>query len=210
MKVVTVGNTKGGAGKTNTAVNLAIAAAIQGKRVLIVDADVQASAMSFRALREDDLIRTVAITTPTLHKDVAAFAAGMDLVLIDVGGRDSTVFRSAIGAADLLVIPVLPSVYDIWAAGDTLELLAEARSFNIATPARIFLNQMMPNTIMGREAVEALVDFEAVAPLMQTRVHHRQAFKNAAAQGKGVVEFEPAGKAAQEINALLAEILSLV
>ena len=57
MKVVTVGNTKGGAGKTNTAVNLAIAAAIQGKRVLIVDADVQASAMSFRALREDDLDR---------------------------------------------------------------------------------------------------------------------------------------------------------
>lgn len=209
MKVVTVGNTKGGAGKTNTAVNLAVAAAKQGLRVLIVDADVQASAMSFRALRDDDLIRTAAITTPTIHKDVGAFT-GMDLILIDVGGRDSTVFRSAIAAADLLIIPVLPSVYDIWAAGDTLELLQEARSFNVETPARIFLNQVVPNTIMGREADEALADFAQAAPLLETRVYHRQAFKNAAAQGLGVVELEPSGKAAKEINALLAEILSLV
>lgn len=210
MKVVTVGNTKGGAGKTNTAVNLAIAAAKRGMRVLIVDADVQASALSFRALREDSLIQAIAITTPTLHKDIPAYSESFDLVLIDVGGRDSTVFRSAIATSDLLVIPVLPSVYDIWAAQDTMELLREARSFNIETPARIFLNQVVSNTIMGREASEALEDFTVDAPLLSSNIHHRQVFKNAAAKGQGVVELEPRGKAAQEIEALLTEILKLV
>jgi chromosome partitioning protein len=210
MKVITVGSTKGGAGKTNTAVNLAVASAKRGKKVLIVDADVQSSALSFRALREDSLVQATAITTPTLHKDIPAYAMSFDLVLIDVGGRDSTVFRSAIAAADLLVIPVLPSVYDIWAAGDTMELLREARSYNIETPARIFLNQVVPNTIMGREAGEALSDFTAEAQLLTAKVHHRQVFKNAAAKGQGVVELEPGGKAAWEIEGLLDEILELV
>lgn len=210
MKVVTIGNTKGGAGKTNTAVNLAVAAATRGQRVLIVDADVQASALSFRALREDSLIQATAITTPTLHKDIPAYSQSFDLVLIDVGGRDSTVFRSAIAAGDLLIIPVLPSVYDIWAAGDTMELLREARSYNIDTPARIFLNQVVPNTIMGREAGEALSDFTVDAPLLASKVCHRQVFKNAAAKGLGVVEMEPAGKAAREIEGLLDEMLKLV
>lgn len=207
--IVTIGSTKGGAGKSTIAGNLAVAAGVRGMKVLLVDADTQASSMSFRALREDNLIQAIAITTPKLHQDVPGFAENYDLVLIDTGGRDSRVFRSAVGAADLLIVPVLPSVYDVWAAGDTLDLVREVHSFGIQTPTRLLLNQVIAGTVMGREADEALAEHSDIAPVMEARIHHRQVFKNAATTGKGVVEVEPKGKAAAEIEALLSEILEI-
>jgi len=51
-----------------------------------------------------------------------------DLILIDTGGMDNAVFRNAVVACDMLLIPVLPSQYDLWAANDTIKLLQEARA----------------------------------------------------------------------------------
>lgn len=207
MKIITIGSTKGGVGKSTIATNLAVAAAAEGKRVLIVDADVQASSMAFRSVRESDDIKAMAITTPTLHKDLTA-DLNFDIIIIDAGGRDSKVFRSAIAASDLVIIPVLPSVYDVWAAADTIELLREVRAHK-DIDARILLNQLIPNSIMGREALDSLQEYETEIPLMETKLFHRAAFKNAVMNGQGVIESEPSGKAAAEIKELFKEINTL-
>ncbi len=207
MKIITIGNVKGGVGKSTIATNLAVVVASKGKRVLIVDADLQASSMAFRSVREADDIKAMAITTPTLHKDLVDLR-DFDFIIIDAGGRDSKVFRSAIAASDLIVIPVLPSVYDVWAAGDTIELLREAR-VNKDIEARILINQLIPNSIMGRETLESLKEFETEIPLMKTMLHHRAAFKNAVMTGQGVIESEPSSKAALELKNLFSEIESI-
>lgn len=209
MKIIALGNTKGGVGKSTTAVNLAVAAALDGKKVMIVDADVQGSSMGFRGLRKSDNIKATSITTPTLHKDLGDLQ-GFDFIFIDAGGRDSTVFRSAIMACDLMIIPVLPSVYDVWAAGDTIEMVREAMIYKPGIKPRLLLNQLIPSTIMARETLEELEKFKEEIPLLDARLHSRSAYKNSVMQGLGVMESEPKGKAAAEVKALYDEVLSLI
>ena len=205
--IVTIGNSKGGVGKSTIACNLAVMAAKTGKNVLLVDADPQASSLNFRSIRESDDVKATAITTPTLHKDLKDFS-NFDMILIDSGGRDTSIFRSAILAADLLVIPVLPSVYDIWAASDTIEIVKEALLYNEKLVSRFLINMVLPNSIMGRDTQAALKEHEEI-PILKQTVGARQVFKNALSMGQGVVEFEPKSKAAQEIAACYQEIIKL-
>lgn len=205
--IVTIGNSKGGVGKSTVACNLAVLAALNEKKVLLVDADPQASSLSFRSIREHDDIRATAITTPTLHKDLKDFS-NFDLIIVDSGGRDSAIFRSAILAADVLIIPVLPSVYDIWATSDTIEIVKEAMLYNQRLKSRFLINMVLPNTIMGREIIAALEEHKEI-PMLQNTIGARQAFKNALVTGQGVVEFEPKSKAAQEMSACYQEIMEL-
>ena len=205
--IVTIGNSKGGVGKSTISCNLAVMAAKAGKNVLLVDADPQASSLNFRSIRESDDVKATAITTPTLHKDLKDFS-NFNMILIDSGGRDTSIFRSAILAADLLVIPVLPSVYDIWAASDTIEIVKEAMLYNEKLVSRFLINMVLPNSIMGRDTQAALKEHEEI-PILKQTVGARQVFKNALSMGQGVVEFEPKSKAAQEIAACYQEIIEL-
>jgi chromosome partitioning protein len=205
--IITVGNTKGGVGKSTIACNLAAMAAQEGKKVLLIDSDPQASSLNFRAIRESDNIKAMAITTPTLHKDLSDFD-NFELIIIDSGGRDSVIFRSAILASDVLIIPVLPSVYDIWATADTIEIVKEAKLYNEKMVSRFLINMVIPNTIMGRDVLEALQEMEDI-PLLKTHIGARQDFKNALAYGKGVVEHAPKSKAAQELAACYTEVMKL-
>ncbi|MBF0344547.1 MAG: AAA family ATPase [Nitrospirae bacterium] len=199
--ILTIGNTKGGVGKSTVACNLAVTAAINGQSVLLIDADIQASSLAFRASREKNDIQAMAITTPTLHKDLIRLS-GFDLIIVDSGGRDSTVFRSAIMACDTLVIPCLPSQVDFWAASDVIEILKEARVYK-DIPASFLLNQVVPNTNLGKEAKEAIKDFNI--PLLNTAIYSRVAYKSCFGQGLGVIECSDA-KASNEIRSLYDEL----
>lgn len=211
MKVITIGNQKGGVGKSTIACNFAVLAANEGKKVLLIDADTQASSMSFRAVREKDDIKSVAITQPTIHKDIGEFD-NFDLAIIDAGGRDSAVFRSAITAATYgaLIIPVLPSVYDIWATEDTLEILKEARVY-VDVRAFICFNRVIARTIISkdaRKAIEELIKRTQIdVDLLNSMLYSRVAFENVG-RGLGVVEQHPNGEASGEMLALYKEVIS--
>lgn len=207
--ILCVGNSKGGVGKSTIAVNLAVAASMEGKRVLLIDADPQASTAAWRSLRSSDDITCMAITTPTLHKDLPALIKSFDMAIIDVGGRDTATFRSAILAADMLLIPVLPSQFDIFAAGDTVGILREARVYRDVQAAFV-LNQLIPNTVVSREATEALQSFVEDAPLLDARLFGRVAYKTSLEAGQGVLECEPGGKAALEVKTLYGAILEVL
>ncbi len=214
MRTVVVANQKGGVGKSTVACNLAVAFALDGKRVLLIDADTQGSSIGFRAVREKDDIKAISITRPTIHRDVAGFE-NFDVVIVDAGGRDSSVFRSAIMSASrgILLIPTLPSVYDIWATEDTLEVLKDARAF-ADIPAYLLINQAIRANIV-REAEESLQELaqQYGVEVLRTRLFSRVAFRNSVKEGKGVLEMNDP-KAKSEMETLYGEVkeklLSLV
>jgi chromosome partitioning protein len=209
MLVITIGNEKGGVGKSTIACNLSVEAISAGQKVLLIDADTQQSSMDFRAIRAENTalpqFNAVSITKNTIHKDVSSFQA-FDLILIDAGGRDTAVFRSALLACDLFLIPVLPSQYDIWATQGTVEILEQAKSFK-PIKAAFVLNQVITNTTVEKEALESLKNYGI--DILITKLHSRVAFKKSIVDGKGVTEYESSGKAAQEIKSLWEEMTKL-
>lgn len=217
LYIITVGGTKGGSGKTTTAVNLAVCAAQEGKQVLLVDADPQGSSMAWRQLREDvkreDLppIACTSCAASSIQKDLKVMSRGFDLTIVDVGGRDSNVLRASMIVSDIFITPASPAVYDLWAVEDTIEIIKEARSYGFEVPAFLLFNQVLPQrTILEREAKSAVDDFKIDMTLLNSFLYARQDYKNAAAEGLGCLEFNAKSKAAQECLELYCEVMELV
>src|SRR5215208_568010 len=128
--VIAVLNQKGGVGKTTIAVNMAAVLAKRGQRVLLVDADPQASSLAWSSARDrDPLFPVVGRAKPSLHQELSMIAKEYDGVVIDGAPRLDALGRSVILASDLVLIPVQPSPLDLWAAAHTLELVREAQQF---------------------------------------------------------------------------------
>jgi len=210
MKVIVVANQKGGVGKSTLSCNLAACAARDGKKVMIVDADPQGSTMMWRSIREADNVSSVAITTPTIAKDIKNFES-FDLVFVDAGGRDNKLLRAAVmaGSYGIVLIPALASAVDIWATEDTFTILSEARALGVDIPAYVVFNQLKPNASLVGQAKEALAELtqDNDVVLLDSRVGDREDFKKAFLTGQGVIEFAPRAKAATEIENLYRELL---
>ena len=108
-------NQKGGAGKTTISVNLAMALQQSGQRVLLVDSDPQGSARDWHAAGNGSLLTVIGLDRPTLDKDIKALN-GYNKILIDGAPQLAEMAVSPIKCADIVLIPVQPSPYDIWAA----------------------------------------------------------------------------------------------
>src|SRR5512132_2729566 len=198
--ILTVGNVKGGVGKTTLAVNIAISRALAGRDVLLVDGDEQGTAAAFTDLRAGALgapgYTAVILQGAALRTQVRQLAPKYDDIVIDVGGRDTGSLRAALTVADTLLIPVQPRTFDVWSVEQMAELVREARAVNDGLRALAVLNA----------AAAAVADTDGIACL-DVRVVRRKAFPNAAATGRSVVE--QAGqdpKAAAELAALVAAL----
>ena len=110
-------NQKGGVGKSTLSICLAASLARTGARVLLIDADPQGSALDWAAARQGPpLFTVVGFPRPSIHKEIGQIGQGYDHIVIDGPPRVTDLARSAIMASDVVVIPVQPSPYDIWAA----------------------------------------------------------------------------------------------
>jgi chromosome partitioning protein len=208
--IITVGNTKGGVGKTTLAVNLAIARALQGRDVWLIDGDRQGTAQIAINIRAEAGSQPgIACATypdgSTLRAQVQQQSAKFDDIIIDAGGRDSTALRAALVLSDVLLVPFQPRSYDVWALNDIAALVDEARSVRDGLRALAVLNCADPGETStdNAEAAAAVADVPQFEYL-PTPIRRRKAFANAAGAGLSVLEIKPSDrKASDELNALV-------
>lgn len=210
--IITVGNTKGGVGKTTIAVNLAIARALAGRDVWLIDGDRQGTAQTAISIRaEAGHTPGIACATypdgPTLRAQVQQQAAKFDDVVIDAGGRDSTALRAALVLSDVLLVPFQPRSYDVWALNDIAALVDEARSVRDGLRCFAVLNCADPGEHSTDNAEAEAAAAVAEVPQFEylpTPLRRRKAFSNAAGAGQCVLEIKPQdGKASAALDALI-------
>jgi chromosome partitioning protein len=205
--ILTVGNIKGGVGKTTLALNVAIARANMGKDVLLVDGDEQHTALTFTELRTEQLgspgYTSVSLHGAALRTQVLQLTPKYDDIIIDVGGRDTGSLRAALTVAHTLLIPVQPRSFDIWSVDQMTHLVKEAREINECLRAVVLLNAADAQGNDNAEAADALKDSDGLV-LLPFTIGRRKAFPNAASSGKAVTEHTPKDtKAVRELHALL-------
>lgn len=211
--IITIGNTKGGVGKTTLAVNLAIARALSGRDVWLIDGDRQGTAQMAISIRADaGHLPGISCASypdgPTLRAQVQQQAGKFDDIIIDAGGRDSTALRAALVLSDVLLVPFQPRSYDVWALNDIAALVDDARSVRDGLRAIAVLNfadagETSTDNADAAAAVADVPQFEYLA----TPIRRRKAFANAAGAGLSVLELKPTNKkAVEELNALVSAL----
>ena len=207
--ILIVGSTKGGVGKTTLAFNFAVALAKAGRDILLVDADKQATASINTQVRANELgepgFTAVSLYGQEIVIQVPQLAKKYDDVIIDVGGRDNPSLRSALLIPDTtLLIPVKPRSYDLWGADDTMQIVQEARaSGNVSLRVVAVINEADHLSEADNSGAEAELREKQGLEVAPTRIVRRKAYPDAAARGKGVVEYKDL-KAADELTHLIS------
>ena len=209
MKVIAILNQKGGAGKTTIATHLARALQIGGADVLLVDSDPQGSARDWSAAKEDQPVPVVGIDRPTIERDLKSVARAKDYVVIDGAPQAADLAVSAIKAADVVIIPVQPSPYDIWATQDLVELVKQRIDITEGKlKAAFVVSRAIKGTKIGAEVAEALEAYGL--PVLASRITQRVSYPSSAATGTTVCDADENSEAAKEIFALSKEIEFLI
>lgn len=198
MKTISVVSQKGGSGKSFLSVHLAVALEELGFSVVIFDLDPQASSLEWDRAREAE--------TPVVadgHPDrlpvllKTAKDGGADIAMIDTPPHSDRTALAAIKIADLILVPTRPRIFDLRAVGDTFNLLDTARKVGRAV---VVLNATPVRGALADQAQGAAEAMGlAVAP---ARIADREAFAHALTNAQGVTEYEPKGRAADEMRAL--------
>lgn len=149
MKIAVV-NTKGGVGKTTTAVYLAAVASKDGLTVELLDADPQGSATSWADIAAEGGSGLPFLVAPA-NKITLGRPSSADLTVIDTPPGAADIIQAAIDAADVVIVPTAPSGLDLQRVWPTLEASAHK-------PAGVLLTSVELGTKLldlTKEALEA-------------------------------------------------------
>lgn len=221
--IILVANQKGGSGKTTIATNFAAILAGMSKDVLLVDTDVQCSASDWASIREDS-IEAQNSTLPTItcvqktgriDQEIKRLSSKFDYIIIDAGGRESQELRSGLVVADICIIPLIASQFDLWAIEKVEELVSITKEHhNPKLIAKILVNKASTHAKVDDHST--IISFlhegssKQVLGIFDVSIKERMAFRHAAQQGRAVTELtrkESNPKAIVEIIALLHEVL---
>jgi chromosome partitioning protein len=194
--IIAFANQKGGVGKTTLAIHLATSFAAAGRNTLVLDLDPQASAAEWKDAREAETPPVMAVPASRLPKVLEdAKKIGTEVLILDTAPHSEGTALTAARSADLILIPCQASIMDIRALRKTAELLQHVKK-----PTYVVLNGVAPQGAVADEAAKAITaQYKlTVAPV---RLGKLVAYNRCLIAGQSAQEFEPDGKAAQELMA---------
>ncbi|MEA0971381.1 ParA family protein [Candidatus Megaera venefica] len=207
MKIIAILNQKGGVGKTTLATNIATKLHLNKSRVLLIDSDPQGSARDWHAAGSSD-IAVVGMDRPTLEKDISKIADKFDWVIVDGAPQLTDMAISAVKCADLIIIPVQPSPYDIWASEDLVDIIKHRQQLTDGNPKSYFcISRKITNTSLSKEIVEALQGYSL--PVMKSYTSQRIIYAKSAAEGQTVFDTNN-NEEIQEITNVVNEIKEII
>lgn len=202
MPIVTVASQKGGAGKTTLATNIADALALDGERVLLIDADPQRSALAWGNTSSEPRVPVIGAGAPLFAPmQFKPLTSAYAWVIIDCPPRLGDVTAAAIAVADLILVPIRPTPLDLGALPATLRAIDGhlARGVIAQRPARSVTADSAPEVIRS-----------AGLPLLDTSLGFRADYADAYGYGVGAVALDGRSKAAAEVRAILAEVRAIL
>ena len=210
--IILVGGEKGGTGKTTLATNLSALRAAEHKDVLLIDTDQQSSASYWCGTRDENNIKPRISSVQYFGKgfitQIKDLARRYDDLIIDAGGRDTTELRDSLLIANVAVVPLSPSQYDVWTLSRMNELIEKSKSFNPDLRVVLVLNRASANPSI-KEAEEAKAVLEAFDSLELSNaiIRDRIAFRKSVPNGIAINEQTPIDqKALNELKILYNEV----
>lgn len=201
--IISILNQKGGTGKTTLAVNMAREYTKRTLKTLLVDSDSQGSALRWHEESGGELIDLTCLPVNTLDKDVVKFKDRYERIIIDGIPKVSPLTICAIKAADVVLIPVQPSPYDIWATEDLVRLVQERIQMTEGKlKAAFVVCRAIKGTILWRDIMRQLFDFGLY--VFATGTHQRQEYARSIQEGRTVCEGNTT--AMREIVAIVNEL----
>lgn len=207
--IISILNEKGGVGKTTLATNLAKAIKNQGlDSVLLVDSDPQGSARDWHVNGNGDVLDVIGLDRLTLDKDIIKFKKHYDVIFIDGAPQLTQMALKAILCSDIILIPVQPSPYDVWASKSLVELLKQRQEVNHGKPLAAFVvSRQIVGTKIGHEVRMVLKEYDL--PVFQHGTFQRISYAMTAASGKTVFDGTDL-QAKQEIELIADELREFI
>jgi chromosome partitioning protein len=205
MKVLAIVNQKGGVGKTTIAINLAYGIAVKWYKVLLIDSDPQGSVKQWQRIAGERAFDVIHYPEQTLYRDIEELSQGFQYVIIDGPPGKESVTKSILTISDMVIIPVRPSILDLWSAGELIEIVKEARKVNPKLTGKLLVSQKATGTRIGKEARDSLTGYGL--DIFKTEINNRIAYAEAMINGQSVMEYSPRSEASNEIASLTDEIL---
>lgn len=207
MKIIAILNQKGGVGKTTLATNISTKLHLDNYKVLLIDSDPQGSARDWHAAGKSEM-PVIGIDRPTLDKDIKKIANNFDWIIIDGAPQLTDMAISAIKCADLVVMPVQPSPYDIWASEDLVDIIRHRQQVTDGNPKAYFcISRRISSTLLSNEVIQALEGYPL--PIMNSYTTQRIVYAKSAAEGQTVFDSNN-NEAIQEITNIVNEIKDIV
>lgn len=205
--IVALLNQKGGAGKTTMATHLARAFQRAGTGVLLADSDPQGSTRDWYAAagEDSDLPPVIGVDRPAMLRELPTLSGSMEWVIIDGAPQVHDLAAAAVRIADVVLIPVQPSPYDVWATAELVDLVKQRQELADGWPKAAFVvSRQIKGTRLAGDVRAALEGYDL--PVFEAGTVQRVIYANSATGGQTAIDQEPDGPAAREINAIKDEL----
>ncbi|RYE05553.1 MAG: hypothetical protein EOP33_05255 [Rickettsiaceae bacterium] len=222
--IILIGGEKGGTGKSTIATNIATIRTLKNRDTLLYDIDPQKTSTFWASRRDENNVEPriascqkildSRILNPGIvtRNELKALIPKYDDIIIDAGGAASEVLRAAMTVAQAIILPLMPSSFDVWTLSTVNNLVSEARHTNPLLSAKVVYNKVAshPQTAKSEidESDDILSDFESIKRCT-TSLIYRVAIRRSQSKGLSIVEYKPSDeRAIEEISSLYREIFN--
>jgi chromosome partitioning protein len=210
LTVISVLGQKGGGGKSTLVTNLARGLQRHGRDVLIADTDPQGTASEWATLHPDgaDLPPVIGVQGSALENHLGDVGSAYDVVMVDGAPALDSRNVKAVKASDVVLLPVRPSGPDLWSVEDLVDLIKTRQDVTGGCPVAAFVVSQQRQTNLAGEIADVLEEYDL--PVLEGRTSQRVAYAEALSTGTTVLDVDPSGKAAAEIEKITGDVLVLL